>query len=66
MGYPASRAPDLGGLPSGNRSVSGIDFYFFMAGLFGFLPSSRSSAATKVSRGDEEFLISSPSISLCE
>lgn len=32
--------------------------FIFMAGLFGFLPSSLSSAATKVSRGDKNLFLS--------
>lgn len=47
---------DLGELPSGNGSLPALIF-ISVAGLFGFLPSSRSSAATKVSLGDEESVI---------
>lgn len=38
--------------------------FIFMAGLFGFLPSSRSLAATKVSWGDKESVFVSISFTL--
>lgn len=55
---------DLECLTHGNGSASCIDFFIFTAELFGFLPSSCISAATKVSCESEKWVFISISFTL--